>query len=101
MTIWFVSRHPGAVEWAKTQGFDVDRWVAHLDINEIAACDTVIGTLPVQMAADVCARDAHYLNLTLDLPFEWRGKELSAADLLATNARLEEFTIIRSNIHES
>ncbi|PJC04222.1 MAG: CRISPR-associated protein Csx16, partial [Gallionellales bacterium CG_4_9_14_0_8_um_filter_55_61] len=58
MTVWFVSRHPGAVDWAKTQGIAVDRWVAHLVLSEIEACDTVIGTLPVQLAAQVCAKGA-------------------------------------------
>ena len=93
MTVWFVSRHPGAVDWAKTQGISVDRWVAHLVLSEIEACDTVIGTLPVQLAAQVCAKGARYLNLSLDLPFEWRGRELSVEELSAVNARLEEFEI--------
>jgi len=95
MTIWFVSRHPGAVEWAKSQDILVDRWVAHLEPGKIAACDTVIGTLPVQLAFEVCSRGAHYLNLSLDLPFEWRGRELSAEELNAANARLEEFMITK------
>lgn len=95
MGIWFVSRHPGAVEWARMQGIAVDHWVPHLEAEEVAACDTVIGTLPVQLAADVCARGARYLNLSLDLPFAWRGRELSAEELAAANARLEEFKIVR------
>lgn len=93
MSVWFVSRHPGAVEWARMQGIAVEHWITHLDVGEITACDTVIGTLPVQLAAQVCARGAHYLNLSLNLPFEWRGRELSAAELLAANALLEEFEI--------
>jgi len=94
MTVWFVSRHPGAVDWAKTQGIAVDCWVAHLAPSEIDEGDTVIGTLPVQLAAQVCARGARYLNLSLDLPLGWRGRELSAAELVAAGARLEEFEII-------
>jgi len=93
MTVWFVSRHPGAVDWAKTQGIAVDRWVAHLVLSKIEACDTVIGTLPVQLAAQVCAKGARYLNLSLDLPLSWRGRELSVEELSAVNARLEEFEI--------
>jgi len=96
MTVWFVSRHPGAVDWAKTQGISVDRWVAHLVLSEITARDTVIGTLPVQLAAQVCAKGARYLNLSLDLPLSWRGRELSVEELLAVNARLEEFEITKS-----
>ena len=95
MSIWFVSRHPGAVEWAKSQGIAVDHWVAHLVLAEIAACDTVIGTLPVQLAAEVCAKGARYLNLSLDLPLNWRGRELSAEELVVAGARLEAFRIFQ------
>lgn len=93
MSIWFVSRHPGAVAWARKQGITVDHWVSHLAVDEVAPCDTVIGTLPVQLAAAVCSRGARYLNLSLDLPLEWRGRELSAQELLAAGARLEEYAV--------
>jgi len=96
MAVWFVSRHSGAVAWAERQGITVDHWVPHLAVEDVAPCDTVIGTLPVQLAAAVCARGARYLNLSLDLPFEWRGRELSAEELLAAAARLEEFEITKS-----
>ncbi len=95
MAVWFVSRHPGAVDWARMKGVMVDYWVPHLVADEVAPCDTVIGTLPVQLAADVCARGARYFNLSLDLPFEWRGRELSVQELHAVNARLQEFEIFR------
>jgi len=93
MSIWFVSRHPGAVEWAKSQEIDVDYWVPHLSVDDIAPRDTVIGTLPVNMAAGVCAIGARYINLSLDLPHAWRGRELSAVQLIAAGARLEEFVV--------
>ncbi|WP_349497520.1 CRISPR-associated protein Csx16 [Hydrogenophilus thermoluteolus] len=91
--IWFVTRHPGAVEWAARQGLKVDRQVAHLDPDEVQAGDTVIGTLPVHLAAQVCARKARYLHLSLDLPPEARGLELSADDLERYGARLEAYHI--------
>jgi len=50
----------------------------------------------VQLAAQVCAKGARYLNLSLDLPLSWRGRELSVEELLAVNARLEEFEITKS-----
>lgn len=55
---WFVSRHPGAVEWLAEQGLEVDRMIAHLDIRQIQSGDWVMGTLPVSLAAEVCARGA-------------------------------------------
>lgn len=92
-TTWFVSRHAGAVEWARRKGIDVHRVVAHLDVKELRPGDTVIGTLPVNLAAEVCARGASYLNLSLDLPQEARGRELSAEELERYGARLEPFRV--------
>lgn len=93
MTTYFVSRHPGAVEWARRRGITVDRHVAHLDPQIITKDDTVIGTLPVNLAAEVCAREARYLHLSLDLPTEARGRELSAEELDQYGARLERYII--------
>lgn len=93
MTTTFVSRHPGAVEWATRRGLHIDRHVAHLDPSSVEAGDTVIGTLPVNLAARVCEREARYLNLTLDLPAEARGRELSADELEAYGARIEAYGV--------
>ena len=94
-TTWFVSRHPGAVEWARRKGLDIDRWEAHLDPAEVRAGDTVVGSLPANLAAGVCARGARYLHLSLDLPLAWRGRELSAAELEQAGASIEQFTVQR------
>jgi CRISPR-associated protein Csx16 len=93
MTTWFVTRHPGAVEWATRQGLRIDRHVAHLDPAIIAPGDTVIGILPVNLAARVCERGARYFNLSLELPAEARGRELSADELERYGARLEAYVI--------
>jgi CRISPR-associated protein Csx16 len=95
MTTWFVTRHSGAVEWARRQGLAVDRQVDHLEPVELAEGDTVIGTLPVHLAAAVCERGGHYLHLSLDLPPELRGRELTADDMEAAGARLEEYRVER------
>lgn len=93
MTTYFVTRHPGAIEWAAEQGLAIDRQVAHLDPVQVQAGDTVIGTLPVNLAAQVCAQGARFLSLSLDIPPEWRGRELSAQELRACNARLEGYMV--------
>ena len=93
MTVWFVSRHPGAVEWARRQGLCVDRWVPHLDLQAVGPEDTVVGTLPVQLTAEVCRRGARYLHLSVDMLPQDRGRELSADDLASRNARLEAYEI--------
>ena len=59
----------------------IDRHCVHLDPAQIEAGDTVIGSLPVHLAAAVCERGARYLNLSLDLPAHARGRELSPEEL--------------------
>ena len=93
MTIWFVSRHPGAVVWARQNGVAFDRRVAYLDTRRIGAGDTVIGSLPVNLAADVCARAAAYWNLSLRVAEQDRGRDLSAEELRAYNATMEHYEI--------
>lgn len=95
MTTWFITRHPGAREWAQSVGLLIDRHCAHLDPAEVQAGDTVIGTLPVHLAATVCQRGARYLHLSLDVPEHARGHELDADGLRACNPRLEAYAVDR------
>ena len=90
---WFISRHAGAIDWAKRQSLHITRWVAHLDPNLIQSGDTVIGTLPVSLAAAVCDRGARYFHLTTNTPAELRGHELTAEELDANGASLEEYIV--------
>ena len=109
MTSWFISRHPGAQQWAQHSKIAVDYFVPHVSnelITQIKAGDRVMGTLPVNLAAKVCAVGAKYFNLTLDLPKDLRGTELSLQQMLQCHARLEEFTLapqpnIQPNIQPS
>lgn len=91
---WFVSRHPGTVVWAQAHGLSVDCWVAHLDPETVTPGDTVVGSLPVDLAAAVCARGARYVHLCLKLPAAWRGRELSAAQLGSLQPELRAFNVI-------
>lgn len=96
MTTWFISRHPGALEWARRRGLRVDQYVAHLDPASVQPGDTVIGSLPVNLAAAVCERGARYLHLSLELPAHLRGQELSADQLDALGARVQAYLIERT-----
>jgi CRISPR-associated protein Csx16 len=90
---WFVSRHAGAVAWARQQELAIDRWVPHLDPAAVRAGDTVIGTLPVHLAAAVCERGARYLHFCLDVPAGWRGRELTLDEVCALAPRLRAVRI--------
>ena len=89
----FVTRHPGAAEWAADNGFQAATQVEHLDVADIAAGDVVAGTLPVHLAAAVCEAGAAYWHLTLELPAHLRGVELSAAQMVEAGARVERYTV--------
>lgn len=95
MTTYFISRHPGAIDWARQQGIQVDQQLAHLNIEQIQAGDQVIGSLPVNLAAVVCAKQAHYIHLSLELPYEARGVELDANAMIHYGAKLEEYLVAR------
>ena len=92
----FISRHPGAVDWARKQGINAEV-KAHLDPETVGAGDLVIGTLPVSLVADINARGARYMHLVIDIPPEARGRELTADDMEAFGARLEEYEVNRKD----
>lgn len=94
MTTWLITRHPGAIEWMQRRGIAYDRHERHLDAACVQAGDLVIGTLPVPLAAQVCDRGARYAHLNLDLPEILRGVELTADQLDACGARLEDFLVM-------
>lgn len=95
MTVWFISRHPGAKAWALAHNLHVDRWADHLDPAEIEAGDIVLGTLPLHIAEKICSLGARFFALTLDIPFEMRGRELSLDSVQRYHGHLEEFIVRR------
>lgn len=94
MTTWFVSRHGGAVEWARRRGLDAVA-TEQLDIDALRPGDVVIGTLPVGLVAKVQANGAAFWFLELDVPPEARGRELSADEMERCGARLVEYRVER------
>lgn len=93
MTTWFISRHQGAIDWIKQQPVEIDRFESHLDVNLIQANDVVIGTLPVHLAAQVCAKGAKFYFLSVNVTPEQRGTELTAEELIAQHCTIEPFSI--------
>ena len=96
MTTYFVSRHPGAIAWAKQQEFVIDQLVMHLDASLIQAGDIVIGSLPVHLAARVCKSGGRYFHLSMEMPADKRGRELSTDELSQYGVVAEEFQVHKS-----
>jgi len=94
MTTYFITRHAGAKDWAREEGFDIDVLLDHFDVGQIGPGDCVLGSLPVNLVAEVCARGGRYFHLTLNLPPEWRGRELSPEDMRRFGAALEEYRVL-------
>jgi len=100
MTTYFVTRHQGALEWAQRRGLEADEMLPHFDPDVIRPGDAVIGTLPVHVAAQICARGGRYMHLILNTPPQSRGKELTADDMERFGARLEEYEIHPAHIEK-
>lgn len=90
--IYFVSRHESAIQWAKLQDLAVDKWLPHLDPEQITEGDIIIGSLPIHMVAALGKQGARYIHLSLEIPQALRGKELSVEEMAQCGATLEEYS---------
>ena len=93
MSVWFVSRHQGAIEWIQKQNVKIDQFVTHLDAKKVQNNDIVIGTLPIHLAAEICAKGAKFYFLTVNVTKEQRGKELTYQQLMEQNCSIQPFYI--------
>lgn len=102
MSIFFVSRHTGALEWAAQNNIHAEQIInaIHLDLALVQPGDTVIGTLPVHLVAEVCRNGASYQHLVLDIPSEWRGQELTSEQMNQCHARLEEYRAVLAGVQQ-
>ena len=91
---YFVSRHPGALEWAHRAGLAFDQHLTHLS-NDCVMCagDVVTGNLPVQLVAALCGRGIRYFHLSINIPLSLRGEELTAEQLVHYGACLIEYSV--------
>lgn len=90
--LWIVSRHAGALAWLAAEGWHGTQ-IDHLDIDCVAAHDVVIGTLPANLAAEVCAKGARYIHLALRIPLELRGVELNLQQMMTYGASLRAYDV--------
>lgn len=93
MTTYFVTRHTGAIDWAKATNLTFDVHLEHLTLELLQTGDTVIGTLPINMVYTLGQMGVRYIHLSLQIPENLRGVELSLEQLTACQASLEEFVV--------
>jgi CRISPR-associated protein Csx16 len=99
MLVYFVSRHEGAIRWARIMQklgglpYPVDQYVEHLELSQVKKGDVVIGTLPLKACAELTAKGARYVSLDLSVPPQWRGQELSATQMAKCDARLTQYRV--------
>ncbi|OJU57000.1 MAG: putative CRISPR-associated protein [Acinetobacter sp. 39-4] len=99
MTIYFVTRHIGALQWATQQHLNFDIHLSHLDsLDHLDAQDTIIGTLPINFVYKLNKKGIRYIHLSLEIPQTLRGVELNAEQLNACQAVFEEFVVLRKPI---
>ena len=93
---YLISRHAGAINWLEARGFENPILLNHATqnfIDSLTESDMVFGTLPIHLAEAVCHQGARFFNLTLDVPAEYRGKELTCELMEEFDARLTEYRI--------
>lgn len=93
MSLWLVTRHPGAQRWLAQQGLSAHQVVPHLEPAQLAPGDDVVGVLPYHLAAIVIAGGGHFYNLDVTIPPCLRGQELTAEQLSNLGAKITEYRV--------
>ena len=95
--IVIVSRHQGALNWLKKHHpeFDNVEYFSHINEKDIKD-NIVIGTLPINLAK--LAKE--YWHLSMSIPSEMRGVELTIEDMENLDCKIEGFIIKRYCKHE-
>lgn len=96
MTTYFITRHPGALQWAEQSQLHYDVHLEHLlSLSVLNTGDTVVGTLPINMVYQLNQKGVSYVHLSLEIPPALRGIELTAEQLNSCKATLEKFEVYK------
>lgn len=96
MSVYFITRHAGALAWAKAKGVHFDVHLTHLgDIQDLQAGNVVIGSLPINIVYLLGVQGVKYVHLSLHIPEYLRGVELTHEQLDECQATLECYAVTR------
>jgi len=99
MTTWFISRHKGAIDWVQQKNIKIDFFITHLNENILfKKGDTVYGSLPVGLIYKLNQQGANYVNIELNVPESYRGKELSYHQLNNFGASLAGYEVKKTSV---
>ena len=97
--IWIVTRHTGAYQWVKEETelgqntFENFTKVKTFDPTVIQDGDTVVGILPMHLACSVCSAGGRYFAITMDVPKNKRGSDLTVGQMKKFGAKLIEYRV--------
>ena len=96
MKILVVTRHTATCNWLKTQleGHAL-HFTAHFSHEMAEGFEVVVGILPINLVADLNALGIRFFMVTMDVPAELRGKELTEEQMVECNVKLEQFSVLR------
>lgn len=85
-----VTRHPGALDWLQKHHPELGEAdvVSHASADQITGV-RVVGVLPIDLAA-LCGE---YWHLSMEVPPEYRGKELSCEDMERFGCSIRRYSI--------
>lgn len=93
--IYLVTRHAGTLAWLQAQFSEPVQHIRHLEDDlPLQPGDHICGNLPLDRVAALNARGIRYSHLVIRVPFPLRGHELTAADLTACGAHLQEYRVL-------
>ena len=95
MKVYLISRHKGTIEYFKERIPDIEV-IEHLDdINAIEDNSTIYGNLPINLIEKlVNEKNCRFILVTLNVPKELRGQELTK-EQLEKYMELYEFVCLR------
>lgn len=99
MKVLFITRHEGAIHWAKAREakLGITEYLSHLSeetIKSLKEGDVVIGILPIQIIARLNKAGILFYALTIDVPQELRGVELTQEQMALVNCKIQNFTVL-------
>lgn len=91
-----VTRHSGALEWLKRQGFEQAKVTPHFteaDVAKVTADTTIIGVLPPDVVRRIQEKGGNFVGLEMEFRDGDHKADLTADEMTTRNAKLTGFHV--------